>query len=574
MTATSIVPVAVPGNGAATGIRFAFWGRCSTEDQQDPESSRNWQRGRAQALVEPAGGTIATDFFDIDLSRSIPPQRRPEAGRLLELLGDPGRGFEAVVVGEPQRAFYGNQFGLTLPVFDHYRVPLWVPEVGGAIDSANEAHELIMSVYGGISKGERNRIKIRVRSAMAAQAQLEGRYLGGRPPYGYRLGDAGPHPNPAKAADGRRLHILEADPVAAPVVRRIFTEYLIGTGIYAIAEGLTRDGIACPSAHDRARNRHRAGTAWAKSAVRAILVNPRYTGHQVWNRQRKDEVLIDVHDVAQGNTTKIRDNTTDQWIWSTDPVHPALITREEYEDTQERLGALRYAPSRKHPHHSKHTYALRGLVYCEICGRRMESNWTNNAPYYRCRFPREYARVEQIRHPLNVSLREDAVLPALDQWLASAFAPQHLARTLHDLAEASAVDPAAEAARVELDQARDAIAQCDTKIARYRAVIDAGADPADVAGWIAQVQAEKATHQMSLDRVTPPDPLTAERIEQLITNLGDVTATVRNADSQDKSKLYASLGVRLSYHPGTRTARAAVTIGRTSHWEKRDRGGT
>jgi hypothetical protein len=37
-----------------------------------------------------------------------------------------------VVIGEPQRAFYGNQFGLTFPLFVHYGVQLWVPEVGGA----------------------------------------------------------------------------------------------------------------------------------------------------------------------------------------------------------------------------------------------------------------------------------------------------------------------------------------------------------------------------------------------------------------------------------------------------------
>jgi DNA invertase Pin-like site-specific DNA recombinase len=95
------------------------------------------------------------------------------------------------VVGEPQRAFYGNQFGNTFPIFAHYGVPLWVPEVGGPIDPENEAHDLIMSVFGGVSKGERNRIKIRVRTAMAAQAQLEGRFLGGRPPFGYKLIDVG-----------------------------------------------------------------------------------------------------------------------------------------------------------------------------------------------------------------------------------------------------------------------------------------------------------------------------------------------------------------------------------------------
>jgi hypothetical protein len=38
--------------------------------------------------------------------------------------------------------------------------------------------------------------------------------------------------------------------------------------------------------------------------VRTILHNPRYTGREVWNRQRREEVLIDVDDVALGHETK------------------------------------------------------------------------------------------------------------------------------------------------------------------------------------------------------------------------------------------------------------------------------
>ncbi|MGW0662176.1 recombinase family protein [Streptodolium elevatio] len=212
---------------------FAFAGRVSTEDQQDPVASRNWQLNRAQALIEPVGGVIVAEYFDIAQTRALPWKRRPRSAALLDALKDPNRGFDAVVIGEPQRAFYGNQFGLTYPVFVHYGVEMWVPEVGGAIDPESEAHDLVMSVFGGMSKAERQRIKVRVRAAMTAQAKIEGRYLGGRPPYGYRLADAGPHPNPAKAADGRRLHRLEPDPVTAPVVAQIFADYLSGTGIHA-----------------------------------------------------------------------------------------------------------------------------------------------------------------------------------------------------------------------------------------------------------------------------------------------------------------------------------------------------
>jgi site-specific DNA recombinase len=86
--------------------------------------------------------------------------------------------------------------------------------------------------------------------------------------------DAGPHPNPAKAADGKRLHALALDDPAATVVAQIFGQFIAGEGLFAIAESVTRDGIPCPSAHDPGRNKHRCGVAWSKGAVRAILVTP------------------------------------------------------------------------------------------------------------------------------------------------------------------------------------------------------------------------------------------------------------------------------------------------------------
>jgi DNA invertase Pin-like site-specific DNA recombinase len=179
-------------------LRFAFYGRVSTEDQQDPESSRTWQLERSRQLIEPCGGRIVAEYFDCGHSRALPWKRRSEASRLLAALRDPERTFTAVVIGEPQRAFYGNQFSLTFPIFTHYGVQLWVPEVGGRIDPGSEAHDLVMTLFGGMSKGERTRVKTRVRAAMSAQTATQGRFLGGRPPYGYRLVDAGPIPTPPR----------------------------------------------------------------------------------------------------------------------------------------------------------------------------------------------------------------------------------------------------------------------------------------------------------------------------------------------------------------------------------------
>lgn len=52
---------------------------------------------------------------------------------------------------------------------------------------------------------------------------------------------------------------------------------------------------------------------------------------------------------------------------------------------------------------------------------------TLQEPYYRCRFPQEYALANKVEHPRNVYLREDAAVPRLDRWLARLFEPRHRA---------------------------------------------------------------------------------------------------------------------------------------------------
>jgi len=180
-------PAAEPGRG---GPRFAFYGRVSTEDYQDPVTSRARQLGQAGALV--AGhGRIVAEFFDVGQSRTLAWARRPQAAALVAVLADPGRGWDAIVIGEYERAFYGSQYASMAPLFEHYGVQLWMPEAGGRVDYASEHDERAMTVLGLSSKREITRTSIRVRTAMAAQTREQGRYLGGRPPYGYRLADAG-----------------------------------------------------------------------------------------------------------------------------------------------------------------------------------------------------------------------------------------------------------------------------------------------------------------------------------------------------------------------------------------------
>lgn len=537
-------------------VPFAFLGRVSTEDQQDPESSRAWQLSRAQALIEPRGGQIVAEYFDIGESRSLPWRRRPRASALLAALRDPHRRFEAVVIGEPHRAFYGNQFGLTFPLFVHYGVQLWVPEVGGPVDPDNEAHDLVMSVFGGMSKGERQRIRVRVRTAMASQTKLEGRYLGGRPPYGYTLADLGPHPNPAKAADGKRLHGLTPDPGTDWVVRRIFAEFLAGHGLFLIAEDLTSDGIACPSAHDPARNRHRSGVAWSKSAVRVILTNPRYTGRQVWNKQRTDEVLVDVQDVAMGHRSVQRWNRPDQWITSDALAHEPIIDDETFAAVQERLASHARQTTGQTRRATRNPYLLRGLLQCGVCERRMQGQHSHGTVYYRCRFPQEYALANRVEHPRNVILREDILIKPLDNWIGTLFDPAHRDATI----AAMLVEP--DQPPTERDQIRPLILECERKLDQYRRALDAGADPVVVSAWITQTVAERQRLKQSLiaHKRDADSHLTARVLSEMIEDLGEVSAVLDQGDDADKADLYRRLGLQLIFNPEVKIVDARASL--------------
>ena len=102
-------------------LRFAFYGRVSTEDWQDPVTSR--ARQLQQALMLTAGvGVIVAVFFDSGQSRLLPWARRPQAAALVAQLADPERGWDAIVVGEYERAFYGSQYALMAPLFEHYGI--------------------------------------------------------------------------------------------------------------------------------------------------------------------------------------------------------------------------------------------------------------------------------------------------------------------------------------------------------------------------------------------------------------------------------------------------------------------
>ncbi|MFD0635313.1 zinc ribbon domain-containing protein [Catenulispora yoronensis] len=211
---------------------------------------------------------------------------------------------------------------------------------------------------------------------------------------------------------------------------------------------------------------------------------------------------------------------------------------------------------------TKHTYVLRGLLRCGLCGRKMQGQQSGGKPHYRCRYPKDYALANHVQHPDNVYLKEEHLLPVLDSWLAKIFAPHRVGETIRAMAEQATTEAGPKAkAEPESDTARK-LAECDAKLETYRAALESGADPVTVSGWIAEVKAERAAVLATARRIqpTPQVQMTDETINNMIQALGDMRVALQRAGREEKARLYSELDLRLTYEPGTKNIRAEMNL--------------
>ena len=140
-------------------------------------------------------------------------------------------------------------------------------------------------------------------------------------------------------------------------------------------------------------------------------------------------------------------------------------------------------------------------------------------------------------------LREEQLLPHLDDWLSRKFSSDALPQTVRELEDAQADEPKPDEA------AQREISECDAKLRQHRAALEAGADPVLVTNWINETQARRAAAEARLRKPAGRRRMTREEITSLVTALGDLMQVLRDADPADKAEVYSHLGLTLTYHP-------------------------
>ena len=548
--------------GADTiGPRYAWFGRVSTDDEQDPTLSFPRQLDNAERQVAESGGRIVAHYYDIESGTRAYDARGSGGltgfdipilrdGGLKDLLADAARRparFDRVIVESISRLSRNSSVA--------FRVEDELRTAGVRLCAADEPLEesfgtiVLRHVNIGIARGYHHELMVKSRQGLETSTR-QGWHTGGVALYGYRF-VSHDHPNPHKAARGQAKRTLELDPVRAPVVRAIYELYLAGgVGITQIRDRLNAepDRYPPPIPVDPTRSVGK----WSRSSVWEVLRNPKYTGFQVWNRRAR----------KKGSN---RLNPSESWIWSDEPAHPAMVSREEYQRVQDRAVANERSRQARTDDDMKATqprdYLYRGLLRCGICGLRMWGNHRRSSTYYSCQPSHQRSAKIPADHPRSVYLNQARLDAALFGYLSAAlFGADRLGywtRCLDAAAGPERVAPAAERLREVQAELVDLERRLTRQLLNLEADDTTPALRRRVAARVAELEealtdrrgrAEALTAQAAVEAPTLAD------IAPLLQRLPVLAKPLESTPHRELRALFDSLQLEIHYHPGEQAA--------------------
>lgn len=342
------------------------------------------QREDVRRLIDARGWTLAAEFVDNDVS-ALSRKPRPQFSAMMARV-DAGE-FDVIVARHVDRLLRRlSEFESTLERCQRAGVAIVTASDG--VDTSNDGGRLVARILSSVAQGEVERKGARQRSA-AMQAAKQGRWVGGRRPFGYEK-------------DG--VTICEAE---AAMIKQAYIDVLAGESLSEVARRWNASGIT-PAQSDK---------RWYRGTVKDVLTNPRQAGLR---RYRTPE-----------ERAKIRQNPElgivgkAQW--------PAIVD----ETTWRAAVRILTDPSR----HTGRTGAkglLTGVALCGVCEETVHRGGANGGyPMYRCISGRHVSRraepvddyvmsvaVQRLQQPDAATLWS-AELPDADELMAEADKLRH-----------------------------------------------------------------------------------------------------------------------------------------------------
>jgi len=331
---------------------------------------------------------------------------RPEFKRMLDDI-ETGR-INMVIVKDLSR--FGREYAQMGLYIEHYFEEKEVRFISVAenIDSLNGIDSIALPITNVMNSFYARQSSAKTKAAHRARAK-NGMFLGSRAPYGYQK-------------DPNERHHLIIDPVAADIVRRIFTLFAQGVGYVRMTKILRQESIPNPQAYFNQNNPDyyksdywRKPFDWHATSVRAILNNPVYLGQTTFGRTK-----------TKGFFDKTRVATPeDEWI-VVEGTHEPIITQELW-DSAHRLMESR----RRECSGTGEVQMFSGLVKCADCGSSLNVSYSKQKGKYTgfsCWVYKNYGKERCTSHAIGWQTLNQLVLQDIRRhaFLASEYADEYL----------------------------------------------------------------------------------------------------------------------------------------------------
>lgn len=287
---------------------------------------------------------------------------------LQEIMQDAKRGeFEILLAYMSDRIGRQEEYSFYVAELNRMGIEVWTIK-DGQLKTEEHIDKLLNYIRFWQNEGESKKTGMRVHDTMVEMVK-DGKFVGGKAPYGYKLVLSGEISN-----HGRALHKLVIVPEQAEVVRQIYS-YAVnqGMGYEKIANTLNQNAVPAPILDK-----------WKGGTIRSILTNPVYMGVIAYNRRKN----------GHANSTRL---DRKEWTYSREQKPEIMIVSQEiWERAQEirearknKINASKQATNELYleqynaPFSTRGRLALTGMVYCGYCGKRLKN--TGYANHWTCK---------------------------------------------------------------------------------------------------------------------------------------------------------------------------------------------
>nr|WP_243876495.1 recombinase family protein [Streptomyces sp. 846.5] len=482
----------------ASGLRAAIYVRLSRETEETTSPER--QRAACEQLCKARGWDVVFVEEDIDVSGFSKGLDRPGLQRILGRLAE----IDVVVFFKIDR--------LARSTVDFAEIMRITEAETVALASASEPLDLTSSMGRAMAKViavfaelESETIGMRVSSAHE-HLRREGRWTGGKVPYGYRVID-----NPDGA--GR---VLAINPEERDLLHRVVKRVIDRESIMSIVRWLNEEGIPSPGHESRYTKGMRSKSArWYTATLQQVLRNPQLLGYVI--EDGKPILTTD------GLPLQARTPVLDMDTW------------QALQDELER---------RKQPTERRQagTSLLRGILHCGVCGYRMYTFTVKGLTRYRC-----IGRLKKAHY----GGQTDCVGISIAGAGTEAFVVAEFLKKFGAMPVVRLVEHAGEDFRPQVRQAQEALKDLETD--RYDRGLFKGDDGA--VRYAAQYGRLEERLAMLQERQRNAVPAGVERVPTGQTH-GELWAS---ADTAGKRELLLNAGAYVEVSPAKRVSRILDT---------------